>query len=299
MIEVRDLKKSFEDRLVLDGLSFSIQRGEVYGLLGPNGVGKSTAMNILCGLLESDGGFVEIGGHVPSASTKSLIGVAPQEISAYRDLTCLENLLFFGRIYGLGWAESKKRAREVVATFGLEEYADFEVARLSGGWQRRVNIAIALVHSPSVLILDEPTAGLDIEARFEIWNVIAHLRSNHVTVLLTTHLLEEAEALCTRIGILKKGRIVLEGSLDELKASVPAQQIAVVVPEDEESFRLKASSLGLACRVIGGKQVLFLPQRSTLGGLIETFSGITLTSVALQEVGLEHAYIEATRDGST
>jgi ABC-2 type transport system ATP-binding protein len=218
----------------------------------------------------------------------------PQEISIYKDLTCKENLVFFARIYGLQKSKAIERAEELITTFRLEQYANTEVSKLSGGWQRRVNIAIALVHSPSTLILDEPTAGLDIEARFEIWRLLEHFRSSAMTILLTTHLLEEAQTLCSRIGIVQKGRIVAEGSLDELCAIVPAKQL-VVVTGDEEALRQKASSFGWKCRMYGGKLTLCLPQRLPLKTIVEKFCDVPLSSVTLQEVGLEHAYFEATR----
>jgi ABC-2 type transport system ATP-binding protein len=298
MIEVRNLRKSFDGKAALDGLTFSVGRGEVYGLLGPNGAGKTTAINILCNLLDADAGTVTIEGSPVSASTKCLIGVVPQEISIYRDLTCKENLFFFATIYGLRRSQGIARAEELIRLFRLEEYADTEVSKLSGGWQRRVNIAIALVHSPSALILDEPTAGLDIEARFELWRLLERLRSTGVTILLTTHLLDEAEKLCSRIGIIQKGRIAAEGSLDELRALVPAKQLVVVLTEDEGMFRRKASSFGWECRTYGGKLTLCLPQRFPLKAIVERFAEVALSSVTMQEIGLEHAYLEVTREGN-
>lgn len=296
MIEVQNLRKSFDGKTALDGLTFSVGRGEVYGLLGPNGAGKTTAINILCTLTDADAGTVTIDGSLVSALTKNLIGVVPQEISVYRDLTCKENLVFFASIYGLQRSQGIARAEELIRLFRLEEYANIEVSKLSGGWQRRVNIAVALVHSPSVLILDEPTAGLDIEARFELWRLIEHLRSTGVTILLTTHLLEEAEKLCSRIGIVQKGRIVAEGSLDELRAIIPAKQLAVVVTEEEAMFRRKASSFGWECRTYGDKLTLCLPERFPLKAIVEKFSDVTLSSVTLREIGLEHVYLEVTHE---
>jgi ABC-2 type transport system ATP-binding protein len=296
MIEVQNLRKSFDGKTVLDGLNFSVCRGEVYGLLGPNGAGKTTAINILCTLTNADAGTVTIDGSPVSALTKNLIGVVPQEISVYRDLSCRENLIFFATIYGLHRSQGIARAEELIRLFRLEEYANIEVAKLSGGWQRRVNIAVALVHSPTVLILDEPTAGLDIEARFELWRLIEHLRSTGVTILLTTHLLEEAEKLCNRIGIVQKGRIVAEGSLDELRAIIPAKQLAIVVTEEEAMFRRKASSFGWECRMYGDKLTLCLPERFPLKEIVEKFSDITLSSVTLREIGLEHVYLEVTHE---
>ena len=262
MLEVRDLEKSFGNKRVLDKLSFSIGANDIYGLLGPNGAGKTTTINILCNLLDADAGVISIEGNPISEATKHRVGVVPQEISVYQDLTCRENLLFFGRIYGLQGLAIAERTRKRIRWLHLDEYENTKVANLSGGWRRRVNIAVALVHSPSLLILDEPTAGLDIEARYELWKLIKDFREGGVSVLLTTHQLEEAERLCSRIGILQGGRIVAEGSLDKLRTLVPAKQVAVIETDD----------------------------------VVHRFDGIPLSSVSLQEVGLEHAYLEVTRN---
>jgi len=229
-----------------------------------------------------------------SETTKFLIGVVPQETSVYKDLTCRENLLFFARLYGLQGSQRIERANELIQTFNLNEYAHTEVSKLSGGWQRRVNTAIALVHSPSVLILDEPTTGLDVEARYELWELIDNLKSTGVTILLTTHQLEEAERLCSRIGIIKNGQIIAEGSLDELRAIIPAKQLAVLETNDYKSLCEKADSLGWTYRHYGGRLTLWLPEQFTLKDIVDKFDGIRLSSVSLREVGLEHVYVEVT-----
>jgi len=296
MLKVRDLKKSFGDKKVLDKLSFSIDHNDIYGLLGPNGAGKTTTINILCNLLDADAGTISIKGAPVSESTKQLVGFAPQDISVYQDLTCKENLLFFASIYGLQGAEKTERTNELIQIFDLHEYENIKVANLSGGWRRRVNIALALVHSPSILILDEPTAGLDIEARYELWELIKNFTDSNVSVLLTTHQLEEAERLCSCIGILQKGRIVAEGSLDKLRALVPAKQLADIETDDEQSLCNKARSFGWEFRRYGGRLILLMPDKYTLKDLVFKFDGISLSSISLQEVGLEHVYLEVTRE---
>ncbi len=294
MIEVHNLEKSFGDKDVLNKLTFSIDQGGIYGLLGPNGAGKSTTINILCNLLDADAGKVTIKGNKVSEKTKYLVGIVPQEISLYKDLTCKENLMFFARIYGLYGSKISERANELIHIFNLNEYINTQVSKLSGGWQRRVNIAVALIHSPSVLILDEPTAGLDIEARYELWELITNLRDADVTVLLTTHQLEEAERLCSRIGIIKNGQIMAEGSLSELRAIVPAKQIAILETRDEKTLCQKAASFGWKYRHYGGRLTLLLPEQFTLKDIIKKFDGIPLSSVSLREVSLEHVYMEVT-----
>ena len=167
---------------------------------------------------------------------------------------------------------------------------------MSGGWRRPVNIVIALVHSPSILILDKPTAGLDIEARYELWELIRQFRDGGVGILLTTHQLEEAERLCSCIGILQKGRIVAEGSLDKLRMMVPAKQIAVIETDDEQHLCERAQSFGWEYRRYGGRLTLLMPDKYILKDVVNKFDGIPLSSISLQEVGLEHVYLEVTRE---
>lgn len=296
MIEIKALKKSFGDKVVLNSLNLSISSGEIYGLLGPNGAGKTTAINILCNLLGADSGKATIKGKPVSEITKYMLGIVPQEISVYKDLTCKENLLFFARAYGLQGSERTNRAKELIRTFNLGEYANTAVCKLSGGWQRRINIAVALIHSPTALILDEPTAGLDVDARYELWDLIKELRTQGVTILLTTHQLEEAERLCSRIGIIKNGQIMAEGSVDELRAIIPAKQIAILETSDEKTLCQKAASFGWKHRHYGERLTLWLPEQFTLKDIIEKFDAIPLSSLSLRDIGLEDVYIEVTNN---
>lgn len=291
------IEKSFGDRRVLAGLDFSVGRGEVYGLLGPNGSGKSTAINILCNLLDPDAGTVEIDGTADWRRARAAVGICPQEIALYRDLCPGENLRFFADLYGLSGAASTARIAELMQLFGLEPYAGTPVSALSGGWQRRVNIAVALVHSPALLVLDEPTAGLDVEARQELWQTIRLLRRQGMTILLTTHHLDEAEELCSRIAIMMAGQIVREGTLSELLALVPAEEIALIEAADAQAVLERAGALGWGIRSYGGRIGCLLTRRLTLEEVVQALSGVGVTSIALQRVSLEHAYLEVTRSG--
>jgi ABC-2 type transport system ATP-binding protein len=294
-LEIRGLTKAFGERRVLDGLSFSVGEGEVYGLLGPNGSGKTTTINVLCDLLAADAGTAAVSGVPAGEGAKRLMGFAPQEISIYRDLTCAENLDFFARLYGLAAAARRQRADDLIAEFRLGEYARTRVGALSGGWQRRINIAVALVHAPRLLVLDEPTAALDIEARHELWSTIERLHRAGTAILLTTHHLDEAERLCSRIGILHAGRIAVEGTLAELRATIPAQQLAVLETADEAAVAVRAAALGLGLRRYGGSPTLLLPRPTTLAELVGALSGVDVSSMALRPVGLEHVYLEVTQ----
>jgi len=291
------LRKSFGDRRVLDGLDFSIARAEVYGLLGPNGSGKSTAINILCNLLDADSGAVEIAGRPASPAARSVIGFCPQEIALYKDLFPAENLRFFADIYGVPKADAAGRIAELIRLFGFERFARIPVSELSGGWQRRLNIAVALVHSPEILVLDEPTSALDLEARHELWRTIEALKKRGMTVLLTTHHLDEAEQLCSRIGVMKNGRIAREGSVSELLSLVPAKAIALIEVGDTAALLARASQLGWGVRRYAGKIGCLLPQQVALEEVVRALSGIGVSSVSLQRVSLEQAYFEILQEG--
>ncbi len=296
MIQVQGLEKAFGDRQVLRGLSFTAHPGEIYGLLGPNGAGKTTTINLLCNLLEPDAGSIRILEREASAEVRQFLGIAPQEISVYRDLTCRENLEFFAAVYGLRRSDRRRRADELIDLFQLQEYADTPVSQLSGGWQRRINIAVSLVHNPPVLILDEPTAGLDVEARYELWELIENLRRSGMTLLLTIHYLQEAERLCSRIGILLQGRIIAEGTLEELRRHIPAEQLAAIACEEESLVLERVRELGWTVRHYGGRLTLWLPRRMRLKELVELLDGLPITSITLQEVALEHIYLELSRE---
>ncbi|WP_088892993.1 ABC transporter ATP-binding protein [Leptolyngbya ohadii] len=292
MLYIHDLHKSYGARSVLRGLSLSIAPGEVYGLLGPNGAGKTTTINILCNLLHADSGTIRVNQQPITHATKSLIGIAPQENLIYRSLTCAENLNFFAQIYGLSRAARKRQIDRALTQVGLIDRAHSVAETLSGGMQRRLSLAIALVHQPKLLILDEPTTGLDIETRFEVWRLIQTLQQQGMTILLTTHLLDEAERLCDRIGILKQGQIIAEGSFPQLRQHIPAEEILLIQTPDESAAIDRAQTLGYPMRRYGNALAFWLPQSMPLKEIIDQFEGISLDSIARQPVRLEHIYIE-------
>jgi ABC-2 type transport system ATP-binding protein len=254
--------KAFGDKRILNRLDREVGRAEVYGLLGHNGSGKSTAINILCNLLDPDSGTVELDGEPASRATRKAIGLCPQDIALYRDLYPAEDLRFFADIYGVPKVQAARRVAELMDTFGLERFARTRAAALSGGWQRRLNVAVALVHSPQVLVLDEPTAGVDTEARFELWKIIEALKRRGMTFLITTHRLDEAERLCSRIGIMKDGTIAREGTVLELLALVPAKAIALVDVANSDAALARASQLGWGVGQYAGKLAFRLPRQS-------------------------------------
>ena len=215
------LRKSFDDIEAVREVSFTIGRQEVFGLLGPNGAGKTTTIRMLSTILSPDNGDVVIDGHSvlrDGDEVRKVIGVCPQELALYAELSARDNLEFFGRISGLGGRDARARASEYLGLVGLEERAGDRVEKFSGGMKRRVNIAIALMSNPRLLFLDEPTVGIDPQSRNHIFDTVLKLRDEGMTVLYTTHYMEEADRLCDRIGIMDAGEVIAMGTPDELKS---------------------------------------------------------------------------------
>jgi len=219
VLEIKNLGKSFDTTTAVDNLSLTVSSGEIYGLLGPNGAGKTTTISLICGLLQPDTGNVLIEGkdlRVHPIDVKSMLGYAPQEIALYEELSALENVRFWGKLYGLSGRELNDRAETVLAMVGLTDRAKDSIDKYSGGMKRRINLAVALLHQPRLLLLDEPTAGVDPQARLNLLQVIRELAGTGTGILYTTHYMEEAENLCDRIGIIDQGRLLAEGTLHEL-----------------------------------------------------------------------------------
>ncbi len=218
MIEARGLKKSFGDIAAVDGVSFAISRGETFGLLGPNGAGKTTTILLLVGALAPDGGEVVVDGSPDPTrpEVRRAIGVAPQTLSLYAELTGEENLEFFGRLDGLEGPALRERVERGLALAGLEARRGDRVGTYSGGMQRRLNLACALVHDPPLLLLDEPTVGVDPQSRNHIFENIEALRKEGRTILYTTHYMEEAQRLCDRVAIMDHGRVLALDSVERL-----------------------------------------------------------------------------------
>lgn len=244
ILEVSNLVKNFGNVQALKGISFSINENEFFGLLGPNGAGKTTTINIISTILPPDSGSVTINGYdlkKDPLNAKKMIGVVPQEIALYNELSAYENLLFWGGLYKLPSGLLKTKIDETLNLMGLSERKDDRIKTYSGGMKRRINIASALLHSPKILFMDEPTVGIDPQSRNLIFEVLEELHKNGMTIVYTTHYMEEAERLCDRIGIIDHGEIIARGTLDELRNTTNANESIVI--HFEESISGKKDEL--------------------------------------------------------
>jgi len=225
------LYKSFDEYKAVNGVSFTIHKGEIFGLLGPNGAGKTTTIRILSTVLNPDRGDVTIGGYSirdNAGAVRSLIGVCPQELALYADLSALDNMVFFGRMVGLNGKEALAQAMNHLELMGLVGRARGKVDKFSGGMKRRVNLAIALMGTPELLFLDEPTVGIDPQSRNRIYETIEALRDKGMTILYTTHYMEEADRLCDRVAIMDGGQIIAMGTPQQLKSQIgPPEQVTL------------------------------------------------------------------------
>lgn len=219
LLEIRDLKKSYGKRTAVDGISFNVDEGEIYGILGPNGAGKSTTLSMICGLISQREGTIRVGGFDLTrypVKAKKLIGIVPQETALYPMLSAKENLRFFGTINGIAASKINEAVSKALKIVGLEDRASGRISKFSGGMKRRLNIAAGLIHEPKLLIMDEPTVGIDPQSRNHILNTVKELKNSGMTVIYTSHYVDEVEYLCDRIAVMDHGRIISEGTLFEL-----------------------------------------------------------------------------------
>jgi len=262
VIRVETLTKKFGDKAAVDGISFAVEAGEIYGFLGPNGAGKTTTLSMLAGLLAPDAGRISFDGVDLAADPircKRQLGVVPQEIALYEELSGLENVRFWGSLYGLSGRALGAAAERALARVELAPRARDAVKTYSGGMKRRLNLALGFVHSPRALLLDEVTAGIDPQARASILDVVRAEADAGTAVIYTTHYLEEAERLCDRIGIVDHGRILAEGTPDELKAELGEEEVVTLWGR----FEAEAASYALA-GLLGARVISAEPGRIAL-----------------------------------
>jgi ABC-2 type transport system ATP-binding protein len=230
MVKIKNVSKRFGSKLVVDNISLEIAPGELFGLLGPNGAGKTTTINMIVGALNPESGTIEIKnlGSPGKQAVKRLIGIVPQTVALYETLTAQENLLFFGQLYGLAGKELKDRIHWAFEIVNLTERRNDKVSKYSGGMKRRLNIAAALLHRPSLLILDEPTVGVDPQSRNSIFESLKTLRNEGCTIILTSHYLEEAQKLCNRVGIMDEGKLVAQDTVEKLISDFGGKSLLIV-----------------------------------------------------------------------
>jgi ABC-2 type transport system ATP-binding protein len=231
LLKIQRLSKSFGNTRAVDEVGFEVRAGEIYGLLGPNGAGKTTTISMICGLLKPDVGEVVVDGTSfwsDPQKARGIMGVVPQEIALYDELSGRENLEFWGRVAGLSRGDARARAGELLEALTLTDRANDPLKKYSGGMKRRINLGCALLHRPRLLLLDEPTVGIDPQARMNILEFIRRLATDGTAILYTTHYLEEAESLCQRIGIIDHGRLHAEGTLAELQNRLGGDRLFVM-----------------------------------------------------------------------
>lgn len=303
IIRVEHLVKRYGSNTAVNDVSFEIRKGEIFGLLGPNGAGKSTLISILCCLLEPTSGRAIIGGFdlkKNALEIKRIIGVVPQEISLYHTLTARENLAFYGKVYGLSRQVRKERIAKILEMAGLSERADEPIQNFSGGMKRRINIGIALLHNPRILFLDEPTVGVDPQSRKKIYDTILELNNQGMTVLLTTHQMEDAERLCHRIAIVDNGKLIAldtfeglmklvgESDMVRVEAKNITQKTVTSLEKIDDVQKVSVDRDIMTIQLLRGREIL-----STIVEIL-TSSGTKVDSIQIKEPDLETLFLHLT-----
>jgi ABC-2 type transport system ATP-binding protein len=303
MIEVENLRKLYGELAAVDGTSFEARAGEIFGLLGPNGAGKTTTLHCVSGLLTPTSGRVRVNGHDivrDGKSARSSIGVVPQELALYDDLTAVENLDYWGGAQGLRNPELKRRIQEVLELTGLQDRGKETVKRFSGGMKRRLNFACGVVHRPKVLLLDEPTVGVDPQSRVRLLELVREEAGAGTCVLYTTHYMEEAESLCDRLAIMDHGKLIAQGTLPELRAMVGERDLVRLTGAwNVEALRQSLSSLGSVEIVQVSESALTISAQNASGRLPEIFAalagcGAEIRGTTLTQPSLESLFIKLT-----
>ena len=299
MIEVEQLRKAFGELVAVDGVSFTVRPGELFGLLGPNGAGKTTTIGCISGLLTPTAGRVRVMGHDvvgDGIEARRALGVVPQDIALYEDLSASENLQYWGGAQGMRDPTLRSRIAEVLELTGLQDRAREAVKKFSGGMKRRLNMAAGLIHRPKVMLMDEPTVGVDPQARNRIFEMIEELRGEGISMIYTTHYMEEAERLCDRIAIIDHGRIIALGTKDELVQNAFASRSEVLA-------RFAKADDGVAdwVKERGGLQengmARFTIEHATeIAGLLESAAkaGHELADISLRKPNLESVFLHLT-----
>ncbi len=299
-VEAQGLIKEFNGFRAVDGVSFTVARGELFSLLGPNGAGKTTTIKMLSTLLRPTRGDALIEGFSiirEPGRVREVIGLVPQDFTADDEMTGWENVYTQARLYGLGRAEARKRASELLEVVGLTEAAHRRVATYSGGMRRRLEIAMSLVHEPRVTFLDEPTLGLDVQSRRSLWKLIIELKERGSTIILTTHYMEEAERLSDRVAIMHRGKIVAVGTPGELKAKIEGDTIYIepIDPGEAEDLLKALRREGFKAELVDGRVAVRVESAETiLPKVMSVINGFRLKSVSIAKPSLEEVFLRLT-----
>ncbi|WP_246320048.1 ATP-binding cassette domain-containing protein [Paenibacillus qinlingensis] len=304
-VEAHGLVKTFGENRAVDGVNLNVKAGTIYGVLGPNGAGKTTTINMLATLLRPDAGSAKIFGYdvvKESQIVRQLIGVTGQYASVDESLSATENLIIFSRLLGLSRKEARQKSDELLEEFGLTEAAKRPLKNFSGGMRRRLDLAASLIAQPPLIFLDEPTTGLDPRTRSQMWDTIRRLVDTGSTILLTTQYLEEADQLADRIAVIDRGRVVAEGTVDELKASVGTSslQLSVQNPLDiEQARRTVEQVLKVTSTVVAGKISAPMANADRVTDLLISLreSGIHLAEMSVQKPTLDEVFLTITGHG--
>jgi len=302
MLQITHLSKSFDSLKAVDDISFDIKEGEIFGLLGPNGAGKTTVISMIASLLKQDSGKIIIDSldlDKDLRKIKKLMGVVPQEMAFYEELTAKENLVFWGKLQGLRKKTLEERMTYYLEKTGLVGRENEPLKKYSGGMKRRINLIIGLIHQPKLLLLDEPTIGIDVQTRLNIYEIIKEASSSGTTILYTTHNLQEAEELCHRIGIMDQGKILAIGTLAELIKIVEEKDIALIsgnFSADQGQKILTPVKDATILSLKDGKVVLSLEASKKIPLLLEEFfkEGIPIDDVSIKQPNLESVFLKLT-----
>ncbi|MEJ2735897.1 MAG: ATP-binding cassette domain-containing protein [Anaerolineae bacterium] len=303
ILNAQDLKKSYGEIEAVKGISLQVARGEVFGLLGPNGAGKTTTISMLTGLLEPTGGQIIVDGldlKTHTNEVKAKLGLVPQELALYPTLSARQNLTFFGRIYGLKGTELKQRVDEVLDMIGLTERADEAIEKYSGGMKRRVNIGAGLLHTPDILFLDEPTVGVDPQSRNAIFESVEALNRAGMSVIYTTHYMEEAQRLCHRVAIVDEGELIALDTPTALIRSLGGGVVIIGVteaaPDDLADQIAQVSSVKAATRTDGQIKIETHRLQEALMGTLDITNqlDVRITSLDILEPNLESVFLNLT-----
>lgn len=303
VIEIKDLVKKYDDNIAVDNINLSIEEGEIYGILGPNGAGKSTTISLICSLLFPTSGEIKILGENIRKNLKSIkkhLGLVPQNIALYKDFTAYENVKFFGELYGLRGRELNEAIDNALEFTGLLDVKKKKAEEFSGGMLRRLNIACAIVHSPKILIMDEPTVGIDPQSRNNIMQSVKKLNKDGVTIIYTTHYMEEAESLCSKIAIIDKGKIIVEGTKEELKDIVSDKKIFSVGVDDIYKVNLEAlrNVEGVSDISIDNNNVIITSAKevNNISEIIKAISNenLKINDLGFKEITLETVFLSLT-----